>query len=211
MDCPLCQKNKLSPVSGNDKRCYFHCLNCFLIFADPKHRLESVEEKKRYATHKNSIDNEGYVNFLNQIINPTLPYVTQNMRGLDYGCGPGPTLSLILEKKGYSCEDYDPLFTDNKLNPPYDYIFATECFEHFFEPDKEIKKVSEILKPGGTLALMTEHWQTIDAFKDWYYTRDPTHVCFYHQNTFEFIQKEFGFEKVFGDGKRLRVLRKVEL
>lgn len=210
MSCPLCHKNKKNPVSGDDQRTYFLCENCLLIYANPEQRPSRVMEKTRYEQHENSINNKGYVTFLNQIITPTLPYLTKGMRGLDYGCGPHPTLSLILKKQDHHCEDYDPIFFKRELKSFYDYIFATECFEHFFNPNDEIRNIHELLKMGGLLALMTEQWQSIKAFKTWYYTRDPTHVSFYHETTFQYIEREFGFETVLSDGKRIRLFRKID-
>jgi len=61
----------------------------------------------------------------------------------------------MLIDKGYLCEDCDPLFFENPLNKKYDYIFSTEVFEHFFEPQKEIKKIYDLLRPGGYLVVMT--------------------------------------------------------
>jgi len=33
-----------------------------------------------------------------------------DLHGLDYGCGPGPTLSVMLREKGFKMADYDPFF-----------------------------------------------------------------------------------------------------
>jgi SAM-dependent methyltransferase len=179
-----------------------------LIFVDPAHFLSPEREKARYATHENGIKNEGYVAFLYRLLRPMLPLLDAKMRGLDYGSGPGPTLSVLARQHGIACEDYDPFFANRPLHPPYDFIFSTECFEHFHQPAKEFQRIHDLLKPGGLLGIMTEHWTTLPAFAEWYYTKDPTHVSFYHANTFDFACNRFEFKSVWRDDKRVVILRR---
>jgi SAM-dependent methyltransferase len=209
MECPLCSVvGQTTDVRGADRRRFYLCSNCSLIFADPEHRLSPAEEKAFYLTHENSIENPGYVEFLNRVVQPMLLHLDSGMRGLDYGCGPGPTLSLLLQRRGIACDDYDPLFADRPLQPPYDFAFSTECFEHFHKPEIEIRRISSLLKPGGLLGIMTERWTTLEVFASWYYTRDPTHVCFYHERTLDFLCRRFGFTPVWMDGSRVAILRR---
>lgn len=209
ISCPLCMashENRI--ISGADHRTYYLCAQCSLIFVDPCHLLPPDEEKRHYATHENHLQNEGYIHFLNQILEPMLPYMDSTMCGLDYGCGPGPTLSQLVKQQGMACDDYDPFFTHASLNPPYDFIFATECFEHFYRPADEMKHLSTWLKPDGLLGVMTERWTTIEQFKTWYYTKDPTHVCFYHANTFDYLCRQYGFLLMWQDTKRAAIFRR---
>ena len=209
MLCPLCAtSNRTAAVGGADEREYHHCDVCHLIFADPAHRLSVRQERAHYETHENSIDQPGYVRFLNRVLEPMLPHLEVGMRGLDYGCGPGPALSELVRRQGIACDDYDPLFADNQLRPPYDFLFSTECFEHFHHPAAEIGRIHSLLKPDGLLGIMTERWTTLTAFSTWYYTRDPTHVSFYHAKTFAFLCGRFGFTPVWSDEKRVTILRR---
>ena len=169
-----------------------------------------MDEKVFYSKHENSIENVGYVDFLNRVVQPMLPFLTREMRGLDYGCGPGPTLSLLLKQRGIACDDYDPLFTDCAFRAPYDFIFATECFEHFYRPGVELQRIGSLLTPGGLLGVMTERWTTVEEFATWYYTRDPSHVCFYHANTLDYICKQYGYTSVWMDQNRVAILRRSE-
>jgi SAM-dependent methyltransferase len=209
MNCPLCQTSaSITDVRGADDRRYHLCGKCWLIFADSSHYLSPAEEKAHYETHNNSIEDEGYVQFLNRVIQPMLPYLHKGMRGLDYGSGPGPTLSQLVMRQGIACQDYDPFFADRPLQPPYDFVFSTECFEHFHDPQAEIKRICGLLKPGGLLGVMTEYWTTLDSFADWWYTRDPTHVSFYHANTFDFLCHHFGLTIPWQDGSRVVILQR---
>lgn len=209
MNCPLCNSN----IAGNSicavSRNFFLCDNCKLIFVDPEFRLTEEEERKRYSFHQNNINDEGYVKFLNQIINPVLKELRPGLHGLDFGCGPDPVLAKLVKQRGFKCDYYDPYFfpefnTDNQ----YDFIFATECFEHFFSTATELTIINSILKPGGVLAVMTEFWADLNKFSDWYYIKDPTHVCFYNYETLNYISQKYGFEIIFCDDKRVVVMRK---
>jgi hypothetical protein len=50
-----------------------------------------------------------------------------------------------------------------------------------------------LLKSEGILVVMTQLWNDTARFKGWRYATDPTHVVFYHANTFRFIAAHFGF------------------
>jgi SAM-dependent methyltransferase len=209
MHCGLCQSQYvLPPVGGADERSYFLCTNCLLIGAAPEHFPDRRAEKDRYLTHQNGIQHEGYVKFLHQAIGPALAFIREGMSGLDYGCGPAPTLSALLRRKGHSCEDYDPFFSGHTLKKSFDFIFSTEVFEHFFFPGREIAKIRSLLEANGLLIIMTEQWKDPEHFSQWHYTRDPTHVAFYHSKTFDFICGSYGFSKIFDDNGRVVILRK---
>ncbi len=207
--CPLClTTGQTTEVNGQDNRRYYLCHTCALIFADPAHHLPLVAEEAHYRTHENSIENSGYVRFLNRLLHPVLPYLNETMRGLDYGCGPGPTLSQLVRQQGIACADYDPIFFDHPLEPPYDFILSTECFEHFYHPQQDIARICGLLAAGGVLGIMTETWTSLDNFATWYYPRDPTHTSFYHATTLDFVCQHFGLEMLWQDGRRVFILRR---
>lgn len=209
--CTLClQPGPHDMVSGADAREYFLCGNCRLIFVDPRHHLSRDAAEAHYRTHENHIENQGYVKFLRRVIDPLLPYLSPRMRGVDFGCGPGPTLSLILRQQGLNCTDYDPIFAPVNLHPPYDYIFATECFEHFLQPAVELPRLAGLLRPGGYLGVMTELWTELSLFENWYYTRDPTHVSFFHEETINFVCERFGFTQLPSSDRRALLFQRTE-
>ena len=193
--CPLCfNKEQLKTVQGIDKKDYRYCPVCKLIFSYPKDLPTLEEEKNRYLQHNNGIEDKGYVQFLNQAIEPAMSYLQSGMECLDFGCGPEPTLSILVQRKGLQCDDYDPLFFPELPEKEYDAIFATECFEHFYHPEKELKTIISHLKENGNLIMMTQLWKGLDRFHLWHYTNDDTHVVFYHKDTLRFIAENFGLE-----------------
>ena len=202
--CPLClNKKSFTIIEGKNRITYKRCEVCKLIFIDSCFLPSSTDEKKRYLTHKNGIQQKGYVDFLMQAIEQALPHINTEMQGLDFGCGPNPTLSEMLGQMGYSCSNYDPFFFPALPDKKYDFIFATECFEHFFFPAKEIVRIKNLLNPGGVLIVMTETWKTTERFVNWHYVRDSTHVCFFHDHSFRYIADKFKFKQIESSSDRV--------
>ena len=203
----MCQHPSPQLLSIPDKK-YYHCPQCWLIFVDAACHLNAQEEKERYAAHNNILESQGYVDFLYRILSPALPHLHNKMAILDYGSGPNPVLSQLLEREGFYCDNYDPFFSKMPLDRKYDSIFCVETMEHFFTPKKEIERLTALLHPGGYLFVMTLLWADLDGFANWFYRRDPTHVCFYHPKTFEFICSKYGFILAHTDRERVLVLQK---
>ena len=209
MHCTLCFSDHLKELRPpKDRRAYYQCQNCLLIFTDEKYHLTIEDEKYQYKQHNNGIDQPGYVEFLSRVIDPALHYLHGGMTGCDYGCGPSPTLSKIIEKKGIQCDNYDPAFGFVHLREKYDFIFSTECFEHFFYPARDIVKIDNLLKVNGYLMVMTLQYHDLERFQNWFYKRDPTHVSFYHNKTFDYICEEYNYSMKLNDKFRVVILQK---
>ena len=101
----------------------------------------------------------------------------------------------MLNSDGFEVDLYDPFFFPNQdiFTKQYDFITCTETVEHFFNPCEEFKTLDKLLLPGGWLGVMTDFITTEDAFDRWYYRRDPTHVVFYSEKTFEVIADQRGW------------------
>jgi hypothetical protein len=110
--CPLCDSDRVALFHQDKQRKYFHCAEqCRLIFVDPAVILSPEAEKKRYEQHVNSPTDAGYRSFLQKLAHPLNAMLLPRSIGLDFGCGPGPTLSLILEELGdHQVALYDPYF-----------------------------------------------------------------------------------------------------
>jgi SAM-dependent methyltransferase len=193
--CPLCKSGDIDLFQKAHHREYYTCGICLLVFLDPAQRLSFEDEISRYEAHENGPENRGYVDFLNRVAEPLTKVLRLGAMGLDYGSGPGPTLSEMLEKKGFPTANYDPHFAPDRsvLRRSYDFITCTETLEHFFYPDEELGRMNHLLRPGGWLAVMTEVWVESRCLSEWSYARDPTHVCFYHRQTMDWIAEQFGW------------------
>lgn len=209
MNCPLCNSHAEQTFVANG-RSYHSCSTCGFVYMDENDRLNADDEKKRYSFHQNSIDDEGYVTFLGRVIEPMMKYLSAGMKGLDYGCGPNPVLAQIIKDKGFECDFYDPFFFPQcDFGAKYDFIFATECFEHFFNPRHELDKICTMLNSDGRLGIMTEFLPQNTDFADWYYKNDPTHVCFYDRKSIGYICEKYNFKELYNDNHRVIILRKL--
>ncbi|OUS03119.1 methyltransferase, partial [Gammaproteobacteria bacterium 54_18_T64] len=118
---------------------------------------------------------------------------------LDFGSGPGPTLSLMLEEAGHRVELYDPNYAPDEgvFSRQYDFITSSEVVEHLRAPGLELERLWTLLKPGGVLAIMTKRVIDQNAFARWHYKNDPTHIVFFSEQTFQWLGKQWQVEPVF--------------
>lgn len=193
MDCPLCAQ-PAQPVAEDRRRRYFQCSGCRLIFADPASHLDAAAEKAVYDLHCNDPADAGYRDFLARLATPLLARLRPGMRGLDYGCGPGPTLSGMLSRAGMEMTDYDPLYAPDPavLERDYDFVTCSEVVEHFKRPAQDWARLVTLLRTGGWLGVMTQLVISPERFRHWQYKNDPTHVAFYSAETFAWIGARFG-------------------
>ena len=198
--CPLCRASQGRPFY-RDSREYFRCPVCTLVFVLPCQFLSSKEEKSVYDLHYNSADDPGYRRFLARLFGPLSQRLAPNSCGLDFGSGPGPTLSVMFEEAGHSMEIYDPFFAPETiaLQRKYDFIVASEVVEHLHDPRRELDRLWSCLKPNGLLGIMTKRVIDRDAFSRWHYKNDPTHVCFFSTATFQWLADHWGSILTFPD------------
>lgn len=210
MVCPLCECDQIEAFEKDSKRSwnYWHCGSCDLVFRDPQSYLSLLQEKTRYQSHNNSIENHGYVRFLSPVVETLKPFVGEKDKGLDYGCGPGPIMDQLFADIGVEIDLYDPFFYPNKnLQDQYDFITCTEVAEHFYHPGTELQKLNKLLKPGGYLLIMTEVRPKDKPFLEWGYRMDPTHVCFYSEKVWQWLSERWGYQVLHQD-RRIALLQK---
>lgn len=187
--CPLCRETAGETFLEDKNRAFLRCTNCMLVFVPTRFWLSAEKERAIYDLHQNDAQDPGYRRFLSRLSRPLLERLGTNKKGLDFGCGPGPTLSLLLEAHGHRVDLYDPFYYNDAsvFARTYDFICATEVVEHLHDPQKEFAAMFNMLRTGGWLGIMTKLVRDAQAFKNWHYIRDMTHVCFYSGRTFEFI------------------------
>lgn len=184
--CPLCAESNIEPFHNDSKRNYFCCTVCRLVFVPPNQQLNLEQQKAVYDWHQNDVHDEGYRKFLSRLAIPLKARIKPGASGLDYGCGPGPALSVMLTEQGYPTAVYDPIYADftDALQRQYDFISCSEVAEHFIEPGLEFRRLFSLLKPNGIIGVMTKRLIDRQAFSRWHYKNDPTHVCFFSDQTF---------------------------
>jgi len=194
--CPLCHSRDVAVFYSESKlgaplRDYLRCQCCLLVFVPSSQFISSEQEKAEYDLHQNDSNDMGYRRFLSRLFIPLKEKITPDARGLDFGSGPGPTLSLMFEECGHSMKLFDCFYANDisVLQQTYDFITATETVEHLHHPRRELERLWYRLKPGGYLGIMTKLVIDQDAFANWHYKNDPTHVCFFSTDTFNWLSK----------------------
>jgi hypothetical protein len=188
-DCPLCGTPGAAPCHCDDARAWLRCPACALVFVPARHHLTPAQEKQRYDFHQNDPHDAGYRRFLARMFEPLAYRLAPGAAGLDYGCGPGPVLARMFEDAGFSMAVYDPYYAPDTgaLQRQYDFVTCTETAEHFARPGAEWARIAGLVRPGGWIGVMTSLHDDAPSFADWYYKNDPTHVCFYARQTFEWL------------------------
>ena len=193
MLCPLCQNDKFTLYFKDKYRSYFQCSVCKLVFVPKEYYVSIEDEKADYDHHQNSASDPGYRRFLSRLTQPLCDVMPSQQHGLDFGCGPGPALSALMEEKGHKMDLYDPIYYPDSavLDKKYDFICATEVVEHFQDIKKHFDRLFDLLKPHGWLGIMTKLVKDQEAFKNWHYIRDKTHISFFSKETFLFIAPHY--------------------
>ena len=116
--CPLCHAQEPALYHQDRRREYYQCATCALVFVPSEQHLSAADEKAEYDQHQNSPQDTGYRRFLGRLFNPLATKLAPGARGLDFGCGPGPTLSVMFEEAGFDIDVYDIFYAphDAHLN-----------------------------------------------------------------------------------------------
>ncbi len=168
---------------------YMRCGDCRLIWVPRAFHVSAEEERAEYDLHQNEASDMGYRRFLGRLATPLLAQLKTGARGLDFGSGPGPTLSVMMHEAGYSVDLYDLYYANDSavFETKYDFITATEVVEHLREPGFELERLFGMLRPGGVLAIMTKLALDVNAFASWHYKNDKTHIAFFSDDTFRWL------------------------
>ncbi|MDX6770932.1 MAG: class I SAM-dependent methyltransferase [Elusimicrobiota bacterium] len=194
MTCPLCA-GAAAPFAPGAARGALRCGTCALTFVPPERHLTPQAERARYAEHRNDPGDAGYRAFLDRLLVPLAARLSPGAEGLDFGCGPGPTASVMLGERGFVVRDWDPFFhpDEQALARTYDFIVCTEVLEHLRRPAQTLERLDGLLRPGGVLGVMTLLLQDDDAFATWWYAKDPTHIAFYKEETLRWVAASRGW------------------
>lgn len=187
--CPLCGELQPAVFHRDRSRKYLRCGRCGLVFVPPSYFLPPEEEKTCYDLHQNRPDDPAYRRFLGRLFDPLRAKLPPGATGLDFGSGPGPTLSLMFAEAGFPTAIFDPFYAPNHevWRSKHDFITASEVVEHLHRPAEELDRLWNSLTMGGWLGLMTKRVRDQASFAAWHYKNDPTHVVFFADETFAWL------------------------
>jgi 2-polyprenyl-3-methyl-5-hydroxy-6-metoxy-1,4-benzoquinol methylase len=100
----------------------------------------------------------------------------------------------MLCESGFEVSLYDSFYAPDcsVLDTTYDFICATEVVEHLHQPGRELAVLWSLLQPGGWLGIMTKLVRDQASFASWHYKNDPTHVCFFSEQTWRWWARQRG-------------------
>lgn len=199
--CPVCGSH-ISRTLQDQKnaRVYLLCDNCRYIFLQPENHLSTEEQKRRYLRHRNSLEEEGYINFLSSFLQRVvIPHIERGAHVLDYGSGPVPAFSWLLDTNGYRVDSFDPFFFPDTSweKETYRAAIMIEVLEHLSNPVGTLKNLRDRIAPGGYICIRSSlHDENPSHFATWWYRQDPTHVSFFSITTIEYLSTALGLRTI---------------
>jgi len=191
----------------------YHCKQCGLIFKDPSGHADFHTQKQRYDLHQNDAADEGYRNYFRAFLDFVLPLTGRSRFALDFGCGKSILLAEMLTEQGTQTTVYDPIYHPDEryLKSSYDLITSVEVFEHLHDPGAVFGMLVGLLERGAYLAIRTEFAPpTTEAYLDWYYRHDPTHIVFFAPQTFRWLCRRWGCDYVADNGKHMVLVKRMQ-
>ena len=212
LTCKICESNTreiVHPRFGH----YRWCEKCDFIFKDEVYHVSKEEELRVYNSHQNSVEDPRYVQYFASFLEAAVfNFTSYGKVGLDFGSGPSPVLSHILETQfGYKMDVYDIYYAKEKsyVGKKYDLITSTEVIEHLSDPLLYFRLFFDLMKDDSVLAIMTLfHQNDHEGFLNWHYIRDRTHVSFYTPKTIEYAAEKTGLKVIYTDNVRYITLKK---
>lgn len=211
--CKICNCNTTVIKDAKYVKIYYRCEECDYIFLDDIHYLDAGLEKEHYDNHENNLESLGYVDMFENLIEEFISIDAKEIKtALDFGCGEGEVLPILLERRGIFCDRYDLFYFPQKVykNKKYDLIVSTEVIEHLASPLDTLKELLLHLNKDGYLLLMTYfHPSDDEKFLKWFYIKDITHIGFFSIKTFEYMASELSLKIIKHNSKNSIMFRKI--
>jgi SAM-dependent methyltransferase len=132
------------------------------------------------------------------------------VRWLDFGCGNGALVRHLRESAGVDAEGFEegsiaasarqlglPLVDAEQLadrRGAYDVVTAIEVLEHTLDPLVELRRIRELLAPGGLLFLTTGNAAPFgERLTEWSYVVPEIHISFFEPLTLGRAMQTAGF------------------
>jgi hypothetical protein len=212
-NCKICNAEVTILEDKKTSKIYYKCSTCKYIFLDEEFYIDEKKEKSHYDKHHNNLESLGYVKMFEELVDEFVkPLRNEIKTSLDFGCGEGEVLPIVLERNDIKCDRYDLFYFPQKIyeDKKYDLIVSTEVFEHLENPLAMLKKLLLHVQENGYLLLMSAfHPNDDEKFLKWWYIRDITHIGFFNLDTFEYISKELNLKVIKHNSKNTIMFQKL--
>lgn len=210
--CKICNNTTSQILDEKTKKIYHQCSTCSYIFLDKQFYIDITKEKLHYDKHHNNFESLGYVKMFEELIEEFVaPFNDEIKTALDFGCGEGEVLPILLEKNYITCSRYDLFYFPKKVyeDRVYDLIVSTEVIEHLQNPMQILQELALHVRSGGYLLLMSAfHPNSVEEFLKWWYIRDITHIGFFNMSTFENVANQLSFNIIKTNNRNTIMLKK---
>lgn len=166
--CPICRSSKT--IKEENRLNIYKCNSCSHVFtAIQKEKQEKYNEAYFLETHKGWFNNQDYKLF-DFIYTKSLKLLKgKQIKLLDVGCGKGDFLKYVREKNPAAklfgidliSNKYPRIhfikgdFLEKKIKSKFNIITNIAVIEHVDNPHLFVRKLNNLLEPGGFLFIMT--------------------------------------------------------
>ncbi len=222
-NCNICGNDSTVEIATQNNYNYVECDKCGLVYMNPRPTLEELNslyatyhQRNGKGSHSWDLLMKGNFKHISSELLRQYPY---GGKILDIGCGYGHFLN-IMKKHGWQTEGIDPSpktlayaaksglnvkqTTIDEADLPQCSFQAVTMFyvlEHLTDPMKALKKISNILLPGGMLVIRVPHTTPIVRFLSLLGIRNnlydaPFHLYDYSPSAMRQLLKKAGFSSV---------------
>ena len=232
ISCNLCGVDQTSIVLADKAKgfCFartvVRCEQCWLLFVNPQPEWEELVKAYDFYSGTKAAETAPNQEISNERIFrrvKLLKNIASSKNALDLGCGNGGFL-FSLRQAGVKCRGVEASsrlaglargkglevftgtienFCRDSENESFDLVTMWEVIEHLRDPAGAVKRIFDILKPGGILALSTPNAAGTAARRkqmNWQgFTDDRCHLFFFNRQNLRdlLIPQGFLIKKLF--------------
>lgn len=211
---------KISKKSGEFT--YFKCSSCRTVYLtgikiDTKYYSQAYGLKYYGGNLNISLPEKYYGAFINSRKRKVLTKLTEHMKSvhiLDIGAGNLNFLNFLNEgefkksaidiyKNKVVAEDIEVINDDflkhDFKSVKYDLVTSWHVIEHIPDPESFVRKIYQILKPGGYLVISTPNSESFSFRlfgKDWYHLDAPRHLVLFNKESLIRLTEKSGLKFV---------------
>lgn len=224
MNCLVCLSNDNNFYIKKNNSYIFKCVKCKTLFVYPIPKDENIEEVYEKEYFSGAEQGFGYVDYDSdksamkdmfiKYINDFKRYKSDMKSVFDIGAATGYFLGLAKDQSltvsGVEISHYatniavnkgidvkQGIVEDIKAKNAYDIVTMWDVIEHMKNPRSGLKKVNEILKPNGLLAISTPDSGSLFSkimSSKWHSFVPPEHLYYFNKKSLSILLKENGFE-----------------